>query len=184
MAKAVKWFHLEEEFSIGMVLMGDKEIFITEEAVRFDAPFLTVCETLREAVERKWFCGDDGIDDLDEEDRAYFFEELKDITAEYENTKRSILLHRFLKIMDDRFQDYVKGGIMESYVYKYGECEMWLSKEDYDLDHGYLWSAIDGALVLWNTQNKPYCIACDEDAPDENGMIRWSFEIYKRNDES
>lgn len=179
MRKVVKWFHLEEEFNIGIALIGDKEVFITEEAVRFDAPLLTVCETLKEAIDRKWFTGDFGFDDLEEEDQTCYLKELTDITVEYESTKRSILLHRFLKIMDDRFQDYVKDGIMESYTYKYDKCEMWISKEDYDIDHGYLWSALDGALILWNTQNKPYYIVCDEDAPDKDGMIRYSFEICK-----
>lgn len=180
MMKAVEWFYVEEEFSIGLVLMdGGKEMFITEEAVRFDAPLVTVCDTLREAIGRKWFIGELTYEDMVDEDKEAYDEELAEITEKYESTKRSILLHRFLKIMDDRFQDYVKGGIMESYKYDYDKSTMWLSKEDYDLDHGYLWSAIDGALVLWNTQNKPYYIIHDEFAPDENGMIKWEFEICK-----
>lgn len=184
MMKAVKWFYMEEEFCIGLVLMNDgREMFVTEEAERFEAPFLTICDTLQEAVGRKWFISDLTYEDLVDEDKEAYDEELAEITELYVKAKKGIILRRFLKIMDDRFQDYVKEGIMESYRYDKGTATMWLSESDNTIDSGYLWSAIDGALVLWNTQNKPYYIVCDESAPDENGMIKWEFEINCEDDE-
>jgi hypothetical protein len=179
MMKAVKWFYAEEEFCIGLVLMNNgREMFITEEAVRFDAPFLTVCDTLQEAVDRKWFISDLTYEDLVDEDKAAYDEELAEITKKYVKTKKGIFLHRFLKTMDERFEAYKRDGIMESYKYDEDTATMWLSEKDDTIDHGYMWSALDGALFLWNTQNKPYYIDLEEYTPDENGMIKYEFGIH------
>lgn len=184
MMKAVKWFHMEEDFCIGLVLMNDgREMFITEEAVRFEAPFLTVCDTLREAVDRKWFVSDLTYEDLVDEDKEAYDEELAEITKKYVRAKRGVILHRFLKIMDEFFRNYKEDGIMESYKYDSDTATMWISKEDYDRDHGYIWSALDGAIALWNVQHAPYYISDDEYAPDENGMIKYEFEVYCKDDE-
>ena len=91
MVKAVKWFYMEEEFSIGFVHMGNgKEIFITEEAVRFDAPLLTVCDTLREAVDRKWLIGELTYEDLADEEKEAYDEELACITEKYAKAKENL----------------------------------------------------------------------------------------------
>lgn len=184
MMKAVNWFHMEEEFCIGLVLMNDgREMFVTEEAERFEAPYLTICDTLREAVDRKWFTGNYDFDDLEEEDQACYLKELTDITTEYKSTKRGIVLRRFLRIMNEHFSAYKRDGIMESYRYDSSAATMWLSEKDDTIDHGYMWSALDGALILWNKQNSPYYIAVEEYSPDENGMIRYEFEIHSEDDE-
>lgn len=178
MMKAVKWFYMEEEFCIGLVLMNDgREMFITEEAERFEAPFLTVCDTLREAVNRKWFVSDLTYEDLVDEDKEAYDEELAEITKMYVKAKRGVILRRFLKIMDERFSEYRRDGIMESYKYDSNTHTMWLSKEDMENDHNYMWCALDGAVGLWNVQHKPYYIVLDESAPDENGMIKYEFGI-------
>lgn len=173
--KTVEWFHMEEDFCVGFVLMNDgKEIFITEEAVRFDAPLVTVCDSLKKAIERKWSC----IDCLDEEEYAVYLKDISDITAEHEAAYRHVLLEGFLRIMNETFSVYKTVG-MTSYKYDSSTHTMWLSKEDMETDHNYLWAAVDGALILWNTQHKPYYIAVDESAPDENGMIKYEFEIHR-----
>ena len=183
MMKAVKWFHMEEEFSIGLVLMNEgNPLFVTEEAVRFDAPFLTVCDSLTEAIGRKWFPGSLTAEDLVDEDREAYEQEVADITKEYVKAYRQIMLNRFLKIMDERFREYRDDGIMESYKYDSNTHTMWLSKEDMETDHNYMWCALDGAIGLWNVQHKPYYIVLDESAPDENGMIKYEFEICSEDD--
>lgn len=78
----VNWFWMEEEFCIGCTKVGNKKVFLTEEAERFEAPRIGVASTLKECVLRKWFV--DSEDALDDEDKEYFNKELADITAEYE----------------------------------------------------------------------------------------------------
>lgn len=179
MSKRVNWFVLEEEHSIGFATIDGKDVFITEEAVRFDAPRVTMHGSLQEAFE--WVWGD--TDTLDDEELEVFGNDFREAEEAYEATKKSVLLHEFLRTMDEFFMNYKKNGIMESYRYDSNTVTMWISKEDYDKDHGYIWSALDGAIALWNMQNKPYYISDDEYAPDENGMIKYEFEIHCEDDE-
>ena len=171
MSKVVRWFDLDEEFTIGFATIGGKDVFITEEAVRFDAPLVRVHETLREAVLRKCFLDEDDLEDPEE--KRYFNRTLKRATKEYEEEKKRLMLLWFLDTMDATFSNY---DCMKSYKFDRDARTMWLSEEEND---GYIWSALDGALILWNSQNKPYYIICDENAPNKNGMIKWEFEIKK-----
>ena len=172
MMKAVKWFHMEEEFCIGLVIMDDgKEIFITEEAVRFDAPSLTICDSLREAVGCKWFSGEDHFDNLREEDQKCFLQELKDITAEYKSAKDQILLHKFMRQMDELFSQYAKDDCLDGY--RMEGNNIYIDADGEHCDSSYMWPALDGALYLYN---KTYgtSIWVEEYAP-EDGIIRYEF---------
>lgn len=81
MSSNVNWFVLEEEYTIGSAEVNGKDVFITEESIRFDAPRVMIHETLREAVMQ--ICSLDE-DDLEiPEEKEYFEEELKKITEKY-----------------------------------------------------------------------------------------------------
>lgn len=83
MSSCVNWFGLEEEYTIGSAEVSGKDVFITEEAVRFDAPRVTIHETLRDAAMQ--ICGL-VEDDLEyDEEREYFEKFLKKITKKYED---------------------------------------------------------------------------------------------------
>lgn len=83
MSSNVNWFVLEEEYTIGSAEINSKDIFVTEEAVRFDAPRVMIHETLREAAMQ--ICSLDE-DDLEyDEEREYFEKFLKKITKKYKD---------------------------------------------------------------------------------------------------
>lgn len=83
MSSCVNWFVLGEEYTIGSAEVSGKDVFITEEAVRFDAPRVTIHETLRDAAMQ--ICGlVEGDLEYDEE-REYFEKFLKKITKKYED---------------------------------------------------------------------------------------------------
>ena len=75
MSSCINWFVLEEEFTIGSAEVNGKDVFITEEAVRFDAPRVVIHETLREAA--MWICSLVESDLEYPEEREYFEEFLK-----------------------------------------------------------------------------------------------------------
>ena len=104
MSKVVRWFDLDEEFTIGFATIGGKDVFITEEAVRFDAPLVRVHETLREAVLRKCSLDEDDLEDPEE--KRYFNRTLKHATKEYEEEKKRLMLLWFLDTMDATFSNY------------------------------------------------------------------------------
>ena len=164
MSKKVNWFVIEEEWSIGFA--GD--IFITEESIRYDAPRVMIHDSLYEAVE--WVYGEP-----DEDDEGMFKDELENAREAYNKAKCRVVMRQFMKKMGEKFSAYKEQGIMESYVCDLDKGEMWLSKEDYDRDQGYLWSALDGALLLWNDQYAPYAVYVEEYAPDAKGMIKYEF---------
>lgn len=171
MNNTVNFFVLEEEHTIGFATIGDKEVFVTEESVRFDAPLIKIHESLEDAV--KCICGPC----YDEDEINDFRESLANAYSKYKDVKKATLLKSFLNKMDKMFSHYKEDDIMTSYKYDRVARYMWVSKEDYDIDHGYMWSALDGAVALWNMEHSPYCISVDEDAPDKDGMIRYTFEI-------
>lgn len=81
MSSHVNWFVLEEEYTIGSAEVNGKDVFITEESIRFDAPRVMIHETLREAAMQ--ICSLDE-DDLEiPEEKEYFEEFLKKITKKY-----------------------------------------------------------------------------------------------------
>ena len=81
MSSNVNWFVLEEEYTIGSAEVNGKDVFITEEAVRFDAPRVMIHETLREAVMQiSYLCEEDLEDD---EEREYFEKTLKKAKEAY-----------------------------------------------------------------------------------------------------
>lgn len=81
MSSKVNWFVLEEEFTIGSAEVNGKDIFITEEAIRFDAPRVMIHETLREAVMQ--VCSLVESDLEYPEEKEYFEEYLKKATKKY-----------------------------------------------------------------------------------------------------
>ena len=83
MSSNVNWFVLEEEYTIGSAEVNGKDVFITEESVRFDAPRVMIHETLREAALRICFFGHEKEFLADSEERKYFEKFLKKITKEY-----------------------------------------------------------------------------------------------------
>ena len=86
MSSRVNWFVLEEEYTIGFATIGGKDVFITEESVRFDAPLVKVHETLSEAVMQ--VCSLDE-DDLEiPEEKEYFEEDLKRAKKAYGKAKK------------------------------------------------------------------------------------------------
>ena len=83
MCKLVRWFLLEEELTIGIVLMNNKEVFVAEESVRFDAPNVYVADSLRALLLQLW-CWDEGdFNKAHPEDKAQFEKDLKRIEATY-----------------------------------------------------------------------------------------------------
>ena len=82
MSSNVNWFVLEEEYTIGSAEVNGKDVFVTEEAVRFDAPRVMIHETLRDAAMQ--LCGLVENDLKYDEEREYFEEFLKKITKKYE----------------------------------------------------------------------------------------------------
>lgn len=166
MAKKVNWIVLEEEFTVGFA--GD--VFITEECVRFDPPRVMIHENLYEAME--WVLDYDD-NEADEDERQEFSNQLVNARKAYVETKKGIIIREFMKKMDEKFSEYKKYGVMESYKCDLEKCEMWISKEDNTM--GYMWPAIDGALFLWNEQCAPYTIYVIEYVPNANGMIKFEF---------
>lgn len=81
MSSNVNWFVLEEEYTIGSAKVNGKDVFITEESVRFDAPHVMIHETLREAAMQ--ICGLVEDDLKYDEEREYFEEFLKKATKKY-----------------------------------------------------------------------------------------------------
>lgn len=168
MAKKVNWIVLEEEFTVGFA--GD--VFITEECVRFDPPRVMIHEDLYAAME--WVLDYDD-NEADEDERQRFSNQLINARKAYVEAKKKTIISQFVKKMDEKFSAYKKDGIMASYKCNREKCEMWLSKEDNTIDHGYLWSALDGALLLWNEQCGPYTVYVEEYDADANGMIKYEF---------
>lgn len=82
MSSSVRWFVLEEEYTIGSAKVNGKDVFITEESVRFDAPEVTIHETLREAVMKICYLDEDDLEVPEE--REYFEESLKEAQKAYE----------------------------------------------------------------------------------------------------
>lgn len=168
MAEKVNWFVLEEEFSVGFA--GD--VFITEEYVRFDAPRVMIHENLYEAME--WVLDYDE-DEADEDERQEFSNQLDSAREAYNKSKCEAVKRQFMQKMDKKFSAYKHDGIMESYKCDFEKGEMWLSKEDNTIDHGYMWAALDGALLLWNEQYAPYTVYVEEHSADADGMIKYEF---------
>lgn len=168
MTKKVNWIVLEEEFTVGFA--GD--VFITEECVRFDAPRVMIHESIYEAM--KWVLDYDE-DEADEDERQEFSNQLASAREAYVGAKKGIVMRQFMKKMDEKFSAYKKDGIMESYKCDLKKGEMWISKEDDTIDHGYMWDALDGALLLWNEQCAPYTVYVEEYTADANGMIKYEF---------
>ena len=168
MAKKVNWFVLEEEFTVGFA--GD--VFITEESVRFDAPRVMVHESLYEAM--AWVLNYD-MDEADEDESQFFSEQLANARDAYNKAKCKAVMRQFMKKMAEKFSAYKKDGIRESYKCDFEKGEMWISKEDDTIDHGYMWSALDGALYLWNEQYAPYTVYVEEYSADADGMIKYEF---------
>lgn len=83
MSSCVNWFVLEEEFTIGSAEVNGKDVFITEESIRFDAPRVMIHETLREAVMQ--VCSLDEDDLNVPEEKEYFEEYLKKAQEAYES---------------------------------------------------------------------------------------------------
>lgn len=83
MSSHVNWFVLEEEFTIGSAEVNGKDVFITEESIRFDAPRVMIHETLREAVLQ--VCSLDEEDLEYPEEKEYFEEYLKKAQKAYES---------------------------------------------------------------------------------------------------
>lgn len=83
MSSSVNWFVLAEEHSIGSAKINGKDIFITEESVRFEAPLVKIHETLREAVMQ--ICSLDEEDLEYDEEREYFEETLKKAQEAYKS---------------------------------------------------------------------------------------------------
>ena len=83
MSSNVNWFVLEEEYTIGSAKVNGKDVFITEESIRFDAPRVMIHETLREAVMQ--ICGLVEDDLKYDEEREYFEEFLKKAQKAYES---------------------------------------------------------------------------------------------------
>jgi len=83
MCKLVRWFWLDEELTIGIVLMNNKEVFVAEEAVRFDAPNVYVADSLRALQLQLWRWDEGDYNKAHPEDRKQFEEDLKRIEAKY-----------------------------------------------------------------------------------------------------
>lgn len=86
MSSRVNWFVLEEEHTIGFATIGGKDVFITEESVRFDAPLVKVHETLTEAVMQ--VCSLDEDDLGIPEERRYFKKSMKEALKAYREAKK------------------------------------------------------------------------------------------------
>lgn len=87
MSSNVNWFVLEEEYTIGSAEVNGKDVFITEESIRFDAPRVMIHETLEEAVMQICFFGhaDEFLENPEE--RRYFKKELKRVEKAYKKAK-------------------------------------------------------------------------------------------------
>ena len=83
MSSCVNWFVLEEEHTIGSAKVNGKDVFITEESIRFDAPRVMIHETLRDAVMQ--VCSLDEDDLENPEEKEYFEEYLKKVQKAYES---------------------------------------------------------------------------------------------------
>lgn len=179
----INWFWMDEEFCIGCTEVDGKTVFLTEEAERFEAPRIGLASSLRECMMRKYFFDDeDDVNEADEETIEAFANELAEATKKYVKIERNTMLYDFLEKMDKVFSDYKDDDIMTSYKFDRRARTMWLSKEDMETDHNYMWCALDGAISLWNMEHSPYYIVLDESAPDENGMIKYEFEICCKDD--
>lgn len=82
MSSSVNWFVLEEEYTIGYAKVNGRYVFITEESVRFDAPKVTIHESLREAVMKICYLDEDDLEIPEE--REYFERTLKEVQKAYE----------------------------------------------------------------------------------------------------
>lgn len=85
MSSRVNWFVLEEEHTIGFAEVNGKDVFITEESVRFDAPLVKIHETLAEAVMQ--VCSVDEDDLGIPEERRYFKKSMKKALKAYRKAK-------------------------------------------------------------------------------------------------
>lgn len=83
MSSSINWFVLAEEYSIGSAKINGKDIFITEECERCEAPTVKIHETLREAVMQ--ICSLDEEDLKDDDEREYFEDTLKEAQKAYES---------------------------------------------------------------------------------------------------
>ena len=86
MSSNVNWFVLEEEYTIGFATIGGKDVFITEESIRFDAPLVKIHETLSEAVMQ--VCSLDEDDLGIPEERRYFKRTMKEALKNYRIAKK------------------------------------------------------------------------------------------------
>lgn len=83
MSSHVNWFVLEEEYTIGSANVNGKDVFITEESIRFDAPRVMIHETLREALLQICYSGHAEEFLEDPEERKYFEKKLKKVMKKY-----------------------------------------------------------------------------------------------------
>lgn len=84
----INWFWMDEEFCIGCADVDGKTVFLTEEAVRFEAPKVGLASSLRECMMRKYFFdSEDDINEADDETKEAFTDELAEATKKYMKIK-------------------------------------------------------------------------------------------------
>ena len=85
MSSCVNWFVLEEEYTIGSAKVNGKDVFITEESVRFDAPRVTIHKTFTEAI--CWLANVEWENRThwDRDDVEYFVETMKDAVRYFDD---------------------------------------------------------------------------------------------------
>ncbi len=84
-------------------------------------------------------------------------------------------LEDFLTKLDRLFARYRDEGIFEGYS-RIGLNRMVISEEAYKKDHGYMWSAIDGAIWMYTQEHPEVMITVDECVPD-NGIVTFEFSV-------